>query len=81
MSEMHTENAANQRALILNYLKTHRGITHDEANDAFGCARLSARIYDFRKLGYDVSVIIEHGVNRFGRPTRYARYFVTKKPQ
>ena len=73
-----SETTLNQQAQILEYLKTHRGISQAEAIDAFGCYRLGARIYDLKDRGYKVDVIMEDGVNRFGRPTRYARYFVTK---
>lgn len=77
MSE--NENTLSQQAQILEYLKSHRGISQAEAIDAFGCYRLSARIKDLRDRGFYVSVIMEDGVNRFGRPTRYARYFLSKK--
>lgn len=73
-----SETTLNQQAQILEYLKSHRGISQAEAIDAFGCYRLGARIYDLKDRGYKVDVIMEDGVNRFGRPTRYARYFVTK---
>lgn len=73
-----SETTLSQQAQILEYLKTHRGISQAEAIDAFGCYRLGARIYDLKDRGYKVDVIMEDGVNRFGRPTRYARYFVTK---
>ena len=68
----------NQENMILEYLKTHRGITQAEAFDAFGCSRLGARMYDLKARGFKVETILEDGVNRFGRPTRYARYFVTR---
>lgn len=77
MSE--NENTLSQQAQILEYLKSHRGISQAEAIDAFGCYRLSARIKDLRDRGFYVSVIMEDGVNRFGRPTRYARYFLSGK--
>lgn len=73
-----SETTLSQQAQILEYLKSHRGISQAEAIDAFGCYRLGARIYDLKDRGYKVDVIMEDGVNRFGRPTRYARYFVTK---
>lgn len=79
MSEtIHAETAASQQNQILEYLKSHRGISQAEAIDAFGCYRLGARVFDLKKKGYKVEVLMEDGVNRFGRHTRYARYFVTK---
>ena len=70
--------AASHEKMILEYLKTHRGISQREATDAFGCLRLSARIYDLKARGFKVETMFETGVNRFGRPTRYVRYFVTE---
>ena len=72
-------NADAQLAMIVEYAKTHRGITQREADDHLGCGRLSARIYDIRALGFDVETMMESGTNRFGRPTRYARYFIGER--
>lgn len=67
-----------QELMILEYMNTHRGITQREAEDVFGCYRLSARIYDLKQRGIKIDRIMEEGVNRFGAKTRYARYFVRK---
>lgn len=64
-----------QNDMILDYLKTHsEGITPKDANDLFGCMRLSGRIHDLRSMGYDISTTNETKKNRFGVPTTYARY-------
>ena len=64
-----------QNDMILDYLKTHsEGITPKEANERFGCMRLSARISDLRELGYNISTESETRKNRFGHYTTYARY-------
>lgn len=43
-----------QKEMVLEYLKTHRGITPLEALDMFGCFRLAAVICELRKDGYDI---------------------------
>ena len=68
-----------QLAMIIEYARTHRGITQLEASEHLGCGRLSARIHDIKALGFKVDVVMESGTNRFGRPTRYARYFISPK--
>jgi hypothetical protein len=65
---------------ILDYMHKNGSITQKEADRAFGCTRLSGRIYDLKKRGYEFGKIIETGVNRFGEPEHHARYFITKEP-
>ena len=43
---------------ILGWLLTGRSITHLDALDMFGCARLGARIYDLKKLGHNITKIM-----------------------
>ena len=64
---------------ILEYLKTHQGITQKEASDHLGCMRLSERIRELAAMGYKVDKRWEEGQNRFGERERHMRYFVTKK--
>lgn len=64
-----------QTDMILDHLKTHKeGITPKDANEKFGCMRLSARIADLRELGYQISTEMETRKNRYGHYTTYARY-------
>lgn len=42
------------------------------ANDILGLG--AGRVFDLRKRGYDVETTMETGLNRYGIPTRYARY-------
>jgi len=67
-----------QEDMILEYMETHRGITQAEAVEALGCYRLSARIADLRDRGVNVERVMEEGKNRYGVPTRYARYFLKR---
>lgn len=59
---------------ILNHLQTRGSITQREADDLYGITRLGARIYDLRRRGYRIMRVMEHGQNRFGDKTAYARY-------
>ena len=68
-----------QLVRILEYLKTHQGITQKEASDALGCMRLSERIRELAAMGYKIDKVRDEGLNRFGEKTRYMRYFVTEK--
>ena len=40
---------------ILAYLQKGNSITHIDALNLFGCARLSARIWDLRHSGYQIA--------------------------
>lgn len=67
-----------QNEMILEYLQKNGSITQAEAISQFGCYRLGARIYDLKQRGHKVIKTIEKGRNRFGIPTRYARYALVK---
>lgn len=54
---------------ILAYLQKGNSITHLDALNLFGCARLSARIWDLRHSGYQ---IVKEMITNNGK--RYAAY-------
>lgn len=59
-----------QNAAILDYLQDGLTITQADAINLFGCYRLSARIYDLRKAGFEIGSNmdeIEAGAHRFAR--------------
>lgn len=62
-----------QKMQVLNYMKTHRGITQEEAVEHFKCYRLSARIKDLRDDGIKIVTYMEDNKNRRGQ---HARYFI-----
>lgn len=76
---MDTDNKATQIGMILRHMEQHGSITAAEAMEDYGIARLASRINDMRKRGYAITSIIEYGVNRFGRETRYARYYMEER--
>lgn len=54
-----------QASRILEYLKAGNGITPIEALNLFGCFRLSARIADIKKMGYEiVTELVKVGDNK-----------------
>ena len=55
-------------------MREHGSITSREAMYDYGIGRASGRVFDLRKRGYDVETTMETGLNRYGIPTRYARY-------
>ena len=50
---------------ILDYMKEHGGITNREAA-YLGCYRLSGRIFDLRKEGYNIMTEYKRVTNRLG---------------
>ena len=64
----------NQNQRILNHLVQYGSITPKQALDRYGVMRLGARIYDLKKLGYNIIKTTEKGKNRYGEPSNYARY-------
>ena len=66
----------NQTEMILEHMQKNGSITQAESISLFGCYRLSARIYDLRARGLDVRKTTAHGVNRYGKPMQYARYYL-----
>lgn len=59
----------NQRTDVLNYLRTHKGLTQLEAYREFPApiTRLSAVICDLRKKGYGIESVDISGTNCYGR--------------
>lgn len=65
---------------IINYMKLHGGITSMDAFKDLGVTRLSARIFELRKLGYDISTIEIESTNRYGEAVRYGKYVLKGEP-
>ena len=59
---------------VLEYMKANGSITSGQAMNDLGIMRLASRISDLRKLGYPIVSECVTGQNRFGEPTRWARY-------
>jgi hypothetical protein len=61
------------RRRVLEHLMTGATITPKEAWLRYGCYRLGARIYDLRKMGYNIENINKH------KSERYAEYLLKKE--
>ena len=61
------------------HLEIYGNITSLEAIELYGCTRLSAKIYDLKKAGFNIVKQMEKGKNRFGRVVSYARYYLVKE--
>lgn len=59
---------------ILDFMRTHHGITNADASQ-FGCYRLSGRILELRRRGYDIETQWEE-TEKEGRSIRYGRYIL-----
>ena len=59
---------------ILRHLEDYGHITSVEAMSEYGIMRLASRISDLKLKGYPISVELVSGKNRYGEPTRFAKY-------
>lgn len=67
-------NTQNDR--LLEYLKTHDGITQLTALNELGIFRLASRVNDLRKKGFDISGRMILVRNRFDEEIRVKEYFL-----
>lgn len=63
-----------QKKMVLDYIREFGSITPLDAFRDLGVTRLAAVIFDLKEDGHDIHTERERGKNRFGQPTRYARY-------
>ena len=59
---------------LLDYLERNGSITGWECVLELGISNYKARISELRQDGYDIELVWETGVNRYGKKTRYGRY-------
>ena len=67
-----------QCKLLLARLMSGASITPREAYNEWGIMRLGARIWDLKHMGYNIITEQETAYNRFGKPTRFAKYRLVK---
>ena len=67
-----------QKELILDYMRTHNGITSREAFVHLGITRLSARIHDLRGEGYQIINQRCEAPTRHGKTAHFDRYKVVE---
>ena len=63
-----------QKEMVLQYIADFGSITPIEAFSDLGITKLATRISEMRKDGMQFKIQIVKGRNRYGKPTRYARY-------
>lgn len=63
-----------QTEKIMEYMKTHDGITSMEAFRELNITRLASRIHDLRRAGVDIYNQKQVSVNREGKAVYYDRY-------
>ena len=63
-----------QVKLIAAHLIQYGSISSIEANELFGCTRLSARIKDLRNAGWPIITDTGTSKNRYGHNTNFAVY-------
>lgn len=63
-----------QKEMILEYLRTHDGITPLQALELFGCMRLGARIADLKAEGHKIETTMISVRKEDGRAKQYACY-------
>lgn len=65
-----------QNGRIIDYLMKNGSITQLDAMKDLGIMRLGARVFDLKERGYNIVTVMVEDLNRFGEPTRYARYYL-----
>lgn len=65
-----------QEDRILQYLRENGSITSWQAIKEFGISRLSARIFNLRKIGYTIENEIICSKNRYGDPVHFVKYIL-----
>ena len=66
--------ALTQRQLICKYIHDFGSITPYEAWADLGISKLSTRISEMRGDGMKFNIEMVKGKNRYGKPTRFAKY-------
>lgn len=69
----------NQEQKVIDYAEKFGSITTLDAFRDLAITRLSARIFNIKKLGYKVSSVREKSKNRLGEEVNYSRYFIEKE--
>ncbi len=63
-----------QKDRVLRHLKDHGSIGPMDALGQYGIYRLADVILRLRKDGYRIQTVEQQSRNRYGEPTRFARY-------
>ena len=68
-----------QEQMVIDYMTEYGSITTLDAFKDLGITRLSAKIFNLKKAGYEIQKTAETGKNRWGKPIYYARYSIKEQ--
>lgn len=70
-----------QKEMVIQYIKDFGSITPMEAFSDLGITKLATRVSEMKKDGIEFKIEMVNGRNRYGKPTRYARYSLPKESE
>ena len=70
-----------QMLMIREHLRTKGTITSMEAIKLYGCTRLSAKIFNLKRAGWEIDSIPTPGTNRYGETTVFSTYRYVSEPE
>lgn len=65
-----------QHDAIIAYMREHSSITTYEAFEQLGITKLTTRISELRRAGFKIKSQVYSGLNRYGKPVTYNRYWL-----
>ena len=68
-----------QQERIVNYMKKNGTITQAEASNELGITKLATRVSELRRDGKTIYGALMKAKNRYGEPTSFMCYSLTKK--
>lgn len=66
---------------VLDFMKQEGSITVKTCEQKLGTTELRKFISNLRDRGYNIGDVLEEGLNRFGIPTRWKRYFLLQESE
>lgn len=63
-----------QQDRVLEYLKTHKTMTRQDAVNHIGCHKLPTVVGLLRRKGYRITGVMTDSTNRFGDPVKFMTY-------
>ena len=63
-----------QKEAIIQYISDFGSITPMQAYGDLGITKLATRVSEMRRAGVEFKIETIKGKNRYGKPTRFARY-------
>lgn len=67
-----------QEDRVLMHLQNNKSLTSMEAFNKYGITRLSAKIFDLRRKGYNIASVGKEVKNRYGDTCHVAEYILMK---